>query len=237
MGTFLKHYSEEDLKQLTEIDLIKLLDNENKLYISIGSNLHDKGEKILKHIDLINNIIKEKKQNNNNINNNNNNINNNNSNNLIFNKQTYNKNFISSNNYFNKNMENNVLNSMDGLQLNDRSSNNKNQHHHIKQLSVEESSQILQSNIIDSKISSLDKKFNEFGVDSPITNRRRNSENGGDSNIQEDEELNDNEEHDYVNPDDIDDEVDSIDPFDDEPYDQGFNYKLHDEFHYYDDDT
>ncbi|KAM9980970.1 hypothetical protein ACTFIY_003291 [Dictyostelium cf. discoideum] len=225
MGTVFKHYSEQDLKQLTEIELNILLENENKLYTSIGSNLHDKGEKILKHIDLINNIIKEKK-----INNNNNNI-------LNFNKQT------NSNNYYNKNMENNVLNSMGGLNLHDRSSNNnnnnnnnKNQHHHIKQLSVEESSQILQSNIIDSKISSLDKKFNEFGVDSPNSNRRRKNENS-DSNVLEDEELDDNEEHDYVNPDDIDDEVDSIDPFDDEPYDQGFNYKLHDEFHYYDDDT
>ncbi|KAM9965293.1 hypothetical protein ACTFIW_005105 [Dictyostelium discoideum] len=231
MGSVFKHYSEQDLKQLTEIELNKLLENENKLYTSIGSNLHDKGEKILKHIDLINNIIKEKKLNNNNNNNNNNNI-------LNFNKQTNNN--LNSNNYYNKNMENNVLNSMGGLNLHDRSSNNnnnnKNQHHHIKQLSVEESSQILQSNIIDSKISSLDKKFNEFGVDSPNSNRRRKNENS-DSNILEDEELNDSEEHDYVNPDDIDDEVDSIDPFDDEPYDQGFNYKLHDEFHYYDDDT
>ncbi|EAL69887.1 hypothetical protein DDB_G0275213 [Dictyostelium discoideum AX4] len=234
MGTVFKHYSEQDLKQLTEIELNKLLENENKLFTSIGSNLHDKGEKILKHIDLINNIIKEKKLNNNS----NNNI-------LNFNKQTNNN--LNSNNYYNKNMENNVLNSMGGLNLHDRSSNNNNnnnnninnQHHHIKQLSVEESSQILQSNIIDSKISSLDKKFNEFGVDSPNCNRRRKNENS-DSNILEDEELNDileDEEHDYVNPDDIDDEVDSIDPFDDEPYDQGFNYKLHDEFHYYDDDT
>ncbi|KAK5577271.1 hypothetical protein RB653_002212 [Dictyostelium firmibasis] len=231
MGTVLKQYSEEDLIQLTETDLIKLLENENKLYINIGSNLHDKGEKILKHIDLINSIIKEKKSNNNNYN----------SNNINYSKQNFNS---SNTYYYNKNMENNVLNSMGGLHLNDRSgnnnnnnnNNNKNQHHHIKQLSVEESSQILQSNIIDSKISSLDKKFNEFGVDSPRRIRRRNIENG-DPNILEDEELNDNEEHDYVNPDDIDDEVDSIDPFDDEPYDQGFNYKLHDEFHYYDDDT
>ncbi|EGC39236.1 hypothetical protein DICPUDRAFT_147994 [Dictyostelium purpureum] len=220
MGTIL---NEEDLKQLTEFDLKELLESENKLYKSLGSNLYDKGEKLLKHIDLINTIIKEKRS----------------------------------------NMENSILNNIGSLSIKDNTMNTNNNNnnnsfinengrnhlqtkpcipHHIKQLSVEESSQILQHNMIENKLSSLDKKFNEFGVESPNSirkNRSSNSINNLDNTNSEmdDDEIEDNNEHDYVSPDELDDEVDSIDPFDDKPYDEGFNYKLQDEFHYFDDDT
>ncbi|KAF2072370.1 hypothetical protein CYY_006316 [Polysphondylium violaceum] len=184
--------NQEDLKTLPQTDLYILLENQTKLFHTIGPNLCDKGEKILKTMDQINSIIKERE---------------------------YNRNKARDNNSF--------IDSIGNLSLGNANSGShgggnysKKQIHRTKQISVEETQQLYQEN----QLNSMGGNFQELGVDSPMFSRRYTPEDLQDGQYKE--------VGDEAEPTD----PDTIDPFEDKPYDQGYNYELHDEFDEFQDD-
>jgi len=190
--------NQEDLKTLQSSDLYILLEHQNKLFTTVGSNLSDRGEKILKTMDHIKSIIEERQ---------NPRRNNNNSNN---------DNFIDS-------IGNLSIGNKSSTCSSSSSSNNlygNKQTHKTKQISVEETQQLYQEN----QFNAMGGKFDELGVESPMFSRRYTPED-----LEPDEYKEVGDEAEPTDP-------DTIDPFEDKPYDQGFNYELHDEFDEFQDD-